>query len=117
VLCPNLDHLAEAQVSPNPANPFLFALGNNIYQTKNYFIAAYHYVQCYGTDLVVPSSTADVAQAMAHYYKLAQVGTRYTGTLTAMQTTRHNRTGKAQLHAAAAATAQQGATQWAVSAA
>lgn len=50
-------------------------MGRNVYQTKNYFIAAYHYVQCYGTELVVPSSTAEVAQAMAHYYKRAQVCT------------------------------------------
>jgi hypothetical protein len=48
-------------------------MGQNVYQTKNYFIAAYHYVQCYGTDLIIPSSTADVAQALAHYYKRAQV--------------------------------------------
>jgi hypothetical protein len=48
-------------------------MARNVYQTKNYFIAAYHYVQCYGTDLVVPSSTAEVAQAMAHYHKRAQV--------------------------------------------
>lgn len=56
-------------------------MGNNVYQTKNYFIAAYHYVQCYGTDLVVPSSTAEVAQAMAHYHKRAQVGSQYDQTL------------------------------------
>lgn len=60
-------------MSANPANAFTFAMGSNIYQTKNYFIAAYHYVQCFGTDLIVPSSTAEVAQAMAHYYKRAQV--------------------------------------------
>jgi uncharacterized protein YlzI (FlbEa/FlbD family) len=28
---------------------------------------------CSGTDLVVPSSTEEVAQAISHYYKLAQV--------------------------------------------
>lgn len=57
----------------NPANPFVFAMGQNVYQTKNYFIGAYHYIQCYGTELVVPSNTAEVAQALAHYYKRSQV--------------------------------------------
>jgi len=50
-------------------------MGNNVYQTKNYIIGAYHYVQCFGTDMVVPSSTAEVADAVAHYYKRAQVTT------------------------------------------
>lgn len=48
-------------------------MANNVYQTKNYFIAAYHYVQCFGSEFVVPETTAEVAQAVAHYYKRAQV--------------------------------------------
>ena len=64
---------ADAGVSANPTDPFVLAMGQNVYRTKNYFIAAYHYVQCYGNDLVVPVSTAEVAQAMAHYHKQAQV--------------------------------------------
>jgi hypothetical protein len=48
-------------------------MGQNIYQTKNYFIGAYHYVQCFGTDLVVPRSTAEVSQALAFHYKRSQV--------------------------------------------
>lgn len=48
-------------------------MGQNVYQTKNYFIGAYHYIQCFGTELVVPSNTAEVAQALAHYHKRSQV--------------------------------------------
>lgn len=60
-------------VSANPASPFSFAMANNVYQTKNYFMAAYHYVQCYASELVVPANTTEVARAVTHYYKRAQV--------------------------------------------
>lgn len=66
--------LAPASTTPNPQNPFAFAMANNIYLTSNYFIGAYHYVQCFGTNLVIPKDTAETAQAIAYYYKQAQVG-------------------------------------------
>lgn len=69
---------ADAQVPANPSNPFLFAMGQNVYQTKNYIIGSYHYVQCYSSDFLLPSSTAEVAQALAHYYKMSQAGTPVT---------------------------------------
>lgn len=66
---------ADAQVPANPSNPFLFAMGQNVYQTKNYIFGSYHYVACYSSEFVVPTSTAEVAQALAHYYKRSQVQT------------------------------------------
>lgn len=65
---------AGVTIAANPTDPFLFALGQNAYRTKNYFIGAYHYVQCFGTDMVVPATTAEAAQAVAHYHKRALVG-------------------------------------------
>jgi hypothetical protein len=62
-----------ASQTPNPANPFSFALANNVYLTRNYFIGAYHYVQCYASELVVPADTAEAASAVAYWYKRAQV--------------------------------------------
>lgn len=52
-------------------------MGQNVYQTKNYFIGSYHYVNCYSSEFVVPTSTAEVAQALAHYYKMSQVQTSH----------------------------------------
>lgn len=46
-----------------------------MYLTKNYIIGSYHYVNCYSSEFVVPTSTAEVAQALAHYYKMSQVQT------------------------------------------
>lgn len=59
---------ALAKTPPNPKNPFAAAMQDNIYLTKNYYIGAYHYIQCWGQSLVIPSSTAEVANAISYYY-------------------------------------------------
>eukprot|EP00878_Enallax_costatus_P001016 GHUV01001150.1.p1 GENE.GHUV01001150.1~~GHUV01001150.1.p1 ORF type:complete len:631 (+),score=62.78 GHUV01001150.1:321-2213(+) len=65
---------AASDVSPNPKNPFAEAMAKNIYQTRNYYIGAYHYIQCYGTSLVIPENTSQVTQAVAYYYSKAKAG-------------------------------------------
>lgn len=67
-----------ATTPANPANPWAFAMANNVYLTKNYFIGAYHYVQCFGSELVVPANTAETADAIAYWYKRAQAGAAVT---------------------------------------
>lgn len=58
----------------NPTDPFAWAMANNVYQTRNYYIAAYHYVQCWANSLVIARDTKEVAQAVAHYHKRAKEG-------------------------------------------
>ncbi|WIA23842.1 hypothetical protein OEZ85_013501 [Tetradesmus obliquus] len=59
---------------PNPRNPFKDAMTRNIYLTQNYYIGAYHYIQCWGSALVIPSSTAEAANAIAFYYNKTKAG-------------------------------------------
>eukprot|EP00878_Enallax_costatus_P000622 GHUV01000724.1.p1 GENE.GHUV01000724.1~~GHUV01000724.1.p1 ORF type:complete len:626 (+),score=75.62 GHUV01000724.1:267-2144(+) len=61
-------------VSPNPKNLFAEAMAKNIYQTRNYYIGAYHYIQCFGDALVVPETTKQVSQAVTFYYGKAKAG-------------------------------------------
>eukprot|EP00879_Flechtneria_rotunda_P022398 GHRR01023635.1.p1 GENE.GHRR01023635.1~~GHRR01023635.1.p1 ORF type:complete len:178 (-),score=21.11 GHRR01023635.1:283-816(-) len=53
-------------------------MSSNIYQTKNYYIAAYHYIQCWANALIVPSTTKEVADAISFYYKKSMDGTPVT---------------------------------------
>jgi hypothetical protein len=60
--------------STNPKNVFQTAMRDNVYQTPNYFIGAYHYIQCWANKLIEPATTQETAQAVAFYYSRTQAG-------------------------------------------
>jgi hypothetical protein len=60
--------------STNPKDVFATAMRDNIYQTPNYFIGAYHYIQCWANKLIEPANTKETAQAVAFYYNRTLAG-------------------------------------------
>lgn len=58
----------------NPKEVFATAIKDNLYHTPNYFIGAYHYVQCYANALIEPSNTRETADAVMFYYKKTHAG-------------------------------------------
>lgn len=65
--------VSEGVSTRNPENPLSFGLINNVYRTENSIIGAYHYVTCLGDEFIRPADTQQTAQAVAHYYRLANV--------------------------------------------
>eukprot|EP00775_Hariotina_reticulata_P007191 gene7191-7405_t len=67
---------ASGPATPNPKDAFKTAMSvyPNVWQTRNFFIGAYHYVQCFANDLIIPSSTQEVASAVSFYYNKTRHG-------------------------------------------
>eukprot|EP00775_Hariotina_reticulata_P005676 gene5676-5914_t len=58
---------AASSLPPNPKDAFARALQwPNVYLTPNWFVGAYHYIQCYAGSLVVPENTKQTADAIKY---------------------------------------------------